>query len=37
MNTNVDNERFGKERRESAARWAWRFEFPVPRTFTGGL
>ena len=37
LSANVDNEAVGRERRESAARWAWRFEFVVPRTLTGGL
>ena len=37
LSRNVDNEADGRERRESAARWAWRLEFIVPRTLTGGL
>ena len=37
LSTNVDNERLGRERRESAARWAWRFEYAVARTLSGGL
>ena len=36
MSANVDNERLGRDRRESAARRAWRFEFIVARTLSGG-
>ena len=37
MSANVDNGSVGRESRESAARWAWRFECIVARTLSGGL
>ena len=36
MSANVDNEAVGRERRESAARRAWRFEFLVPTDLNNG-